>query len=278
MEMGEGKVVQNTRGIPTTVQSLSTDLAALGVMPGMTLLVHSSLSSLGWVCGGPVAVILALETVLGPQGTLVMPTHSGDLSDPANWENPPVPEAWWDIIRQTMPAYDPDLTPTRGIGIIPECFRKQKGVLRSGHPQASFAAWGAQASRITEDHSLDFAFGEGSPLARIYDLEGWVLLLGVGYGNNTSLHLAEHRAMYPGRRLTEDGAPVLIDGQRKWVTVQDIEENTSDFEVLGKHFARETGLVRCGRVADAQALLMPQRPLVDYAVQWMEKNRQESAS
>jgi len=63
---------------PITVDSLKEDLTELGVTPGMVLLVHSSLSSLGFVSGGPVAVILALEEVLGPKGTLIMPTHSGN--------------------------------------------------------------------------------------------------------------------------------------------------------------------------------------------------------
>jgi aminoglycoside 3-N-acetyltransferase len=271
--MSESDAIQRTQGDPATVQSLGTDLSAMGITPGMTLLVHSSLSALGWVCGGPVAVILALESVLGPRGTLVMPTHSGHLSDPAEWENPPVPRAWWELIRQTMPAYDPDLTPTRGTGDIPECFRKQRGVRRSSHPQVSFAAYGAQAPVIVEGHSLDFGLGEGSPLARLYGLEGWVLLLGVGHENNTSLHLAEYRANYPGQRLKKCGAPMLVEGHREWVEFQDIEVDETDFEEIGECFARETGLVRQGRVACATALLMPQRPLVDYAVQWIERNR-----
>ena len=95
--MSELETVQRTSGLPATVSSLSSDLANLGIAPGMVLLVHASLSALGWVCGGPVAIILALEDVLGPDGTLIMPTHSGDLSDPKDWENPPVPEAWWEL-------------------------------------------------------------------------------------------------------------------------------------------------------------------------------------
>ena len=121
-------------GPPATIQSLRADLLNLGLPPGATVLVHSSMKSLGWVSGGPVAIILALEMALGHEGTLVMPTHSSDLSDPAYWRNPPVPAAWWPVIRDTMPAFDPDLTPTRGMGKIPETFRRGRGVVRSTTP------------------------------------------------------------------------------------------------------------------------------------------------
>ena len=129
-----------------TIPTLVADFVALGIRPGMVLIVHSSLKSLSAeVNGGAVAVVLALEQVLGTEGTLVMPTHSPQLSNPANWVAPPVPEAWWKTMRETMPAFDQALTPTFRMGIIPETFRKQSGVLRSNHPDASFAAWGKYA-------------------------------------------------------------------------------------------------------------------------------------
>ena len=178
--MSEKDVIEKSK-IPQTRESLKKDLKKIGVRPGMVLLAHSSMSSVGWICGGAVSFILALEEVIGEQGTLVMPAHSGDLSDPAKWENPPVPEEWWETIREAMPAFEPDLTPTRGVGKVAETFRKQRGAIRSLHPQVSFAAWGKYAEYITSGHSLENAFGEKSPLAKIYELDGYVLLAGVSH-------------------------------------------------------------------------------------------------
>jgi len=85
-----------------TRKSLADQFRELGVNHGDTLLLHSSLRSLGWVNGGAEAVILALLDVLGNTGMLMVPTQSSDNSDPANWQHPPVPEAWKPIIRETM--------------------------------------------------------------------------------------------------------------------------------------------------------------------------------
>jgi aminoglycoside 3-N-acetyltransferase len=274
--MSEGATIAASTA-PATVESLREDLRALGVTAGLTLLVHSSLSALGWVNSGPEAVIAALEAALGPEGTLVMPAHSSGLSEPSHWQNPPVPPEWWPTIRATMPAYDPTLTVTRGMGAIAECFRKRAGVRRSSHPHHSFAAWGRQAEAATRDHPLVPSLGDGSPLARVYDLDGWVLLLGVGHANNTSLHLAEYRAGLPGARHIQQGAPVRVDGERRWLTFEDLDLNDEDFPALGDAFARETGLERRGPVGTrrerATARLMPQRALVDFGVEWLRENR-----
>src|SRR5215831_12542887 len=110
-----------------------TDLEALGVRPGGSLMVHSSLSSLGYVPGGVTAVIEALQRAIGPRGTLAMPAHS--------WERAGKGDFTFDV-RKTPSC----------VGAISESFRKIPGVVRSLHPTHSVAALGPRAGFLTEGH------------------------------------------------------------------------------------------------------------------------------
>ena len=258
---------------PVTTGGIATDLRDLGVEPGDSLLVHASLSSLGWVCGGPPAVVDALQRVLTEDGTLAMPTHTPGHSDPSWWENPPVPESWYETIRETMPPFRPEVTPTWGMGAVAECFRSYPEVRRSDHPNFSFAAWGNDAASVVAGHELDSRLGEGSPLARLYDLDGRVLFLGTDHGTNTSLHLAEYRTDGIPETVTR-GAPVLEDGERRWVTYEDIAVDTDDFPACGAAFEeREPAAVRTGTVGVGSAKLLETRPMVDFAADWFDANR-----
>ena len=263
--MNEQRVILRSSK-PVTVDSLKEDLLRLGIQAGDSLIVHSSLSKIGWVCGGPVAVVRALMETVTDEGNLVMPTHSGDYSEPSKWMLPPVPESWWETIRETMPAFDPKTTPSRGMGAIPECFRTFEGVRRSGHPALSFAAWGKDAEWIVHDHSLEYGLGERSPLARVYDLDGKVLLLGAQYDSNTSFHLAENRVPNPPQ--TWEGAPILENGRRVWRKYREVAFDTDRFDELGEDFEAACEVTR-GVVGVAESRLFRQRAAVDYAVGWL---------
>ena len=255
---------------PRTRESLARELSRLGIRDGGVLLLHSSLSALGWVCGGAVAVVEALLDALGPAGTLVVPTHTTGNSDPAVWTDPPVPRHWWADVRAHMPAYDPRITPSTGVGTIPEVLRNWPDTVRSEHPQTSFAALGPRSAVITRDHRLGSALGEHSPLARLYELHADVLLLGAGHESNTSMHLAEYRVRIP--RRGRSGAAVAGPGGRRWVAWDDVDINASDFGRIGRELD-DAGLSTSGRVGSAHSRLMRQREVVDFAVGWMERER-----
>jgi aminoglycoside 3-N-acetyltransferase len=158
------------------------------------------------------------------------------------------------------------------MGVIPELFRTWPGVLRSNPPVGSFAAYGPQAVYLTSNHQLLDEFGETSPLGRLYQLDGHVMLLGVPHHNNTSLHLAEHRAHWPGKRYIQEGTAMLVDGKRQWVTFQMLDLESADFNMIGDLYEETHGIPR-GQVGKAEVRFMKQRPLIDYAVEWMQKNR-----
>ena len=211
-------------GAPITRARLVDDLRALGVETGDVLCVHSALSRLGWVPGRAQTVLLALLDAVGPSGTLVFPAQTSHLSDPAAWENPPVPSDWVPTLRAELPGFDPALTPTFFMGAVPELARCHPDAVRSHHPLLSFVAIGARASELMHPHDLAPAFGEGSPLARMEAAGASALLLGVDHGHCTALHLAEYRAAWPSKRHADVSAPILDgDGERIWHTWRDLD-------------------------------------------------------
>ena len=203
-----------------TSAGIEADLGRLGVRRGGVLVVHSSLAALGWVCGGAQAVADALLAAVGEDGTVVVPAHTNSNSDPAEWLHPPVPEGWWPAIREHMPAYDPGATPAPFMGAVAESLRTRPGARRSAHPHYSFAAVGPHADEITSGHELERGFGAGSPLARVEELDGDVLLLGVDHGRNSSLHVAETRVPIPARERS--AAAVMTAAGRRWETWEDV--------------------------------------------------------
>lgn len=269
--MSEIDLIQRTTR-PGTVESITNDLISLGVADGDVLVVHSSLSALGWVAGGAAAVVDALLQAVGTSGTVTMPAHSGDWSDPSGWANPPVPPTWWTDIIEGRPAFDPYATPLREMGAVAENLLTRRATLRSHHPLHSHMAHGRHAEAIVAEHPLDDSFGDRSPLGRIYDLGAKVLLLGVGHGQNSSLHLAEFRARWPGKRTVQFSSRVMTSDGPRTTTWRESAPDADDFETLGEHLEQSCD-IRVARVAQAECRLADMRTIVDAAVPWFATNR-----
>lgn len=257
---------------PVTRNDILLALQSLGIRRGQSMMVHTALGSIGYVIGGAQAVIEALIEAVGPDGTIMMPTQSWKNLDPEAGVHAEIPSEYWHLVREYWPAYDKALTPTNTMGAVAEMFRSWPGTIRSDHPARSVAAWGKNAAHLTANHDLSNIFGDGSPLGRLYDLDGSVLLIGVGYDKNTSLHLADARAEHPGKRNSVEHSAVMEDGRRVWKAYETLYVDGVDFPEIGAAFEREHD-VKKTQLGGAELRLMPVRPLVDFAVAWIEQNR-----
>ncbi len=165
-------------GRPAAIR-LAGDLTNLGVRPGGVLLVHASLSSFGYVPGGPATVIDALQRALTPAGTLLIPALS------------------YATVNADQPIFHLQNTPSC-IGAIPEFFRTREGTLRSASPTHSVCATGPRAAELVADQHLDDTpVGRHSPFRRLRDVGGQLLFLGCGMRPNTSMHGVEEVAGTP---------------------------------------------------------------------------------
>ena len=226
---------------------VADQLRELGVGEGGVLLAHTSFRAVRPVEGGPVGLIEALRDALGPDGTLVMPSWSGDDDDP----------------------FDPLTTPAPpSLGVVADTFWRLPGVLRSNHFHA-FAAAGPAAARITSGPLPLPPHIPESPVGRVHDLDGQVLLLGVGHDADTTLHLAELLAGVPYRvpsycTVLQDGRPVRID----------YGENDHCCERFGfaDEWLRARGLQAERRVEHAQARLARARDIVEVTLERLERD------
>jgi aminoglycoside 3-N-acetyltransferase len=255
-----------------TRESLGVAFRDLGVRPGQTLLLHASLSSMGWVVGAAIGVVQAILDVLGGVGTLVVPAQTADNRDPASSVDPVLSPDCWRIVREHLPAFDKALTPSYRMGRIAELVRTWPGAQRSDHPQTSFAAVGARAKELMAGHLLTSPLGEDSPLARLEEIGAYVLLLGVGMEKASCFHLAEYRVPDPPLRINK--CVVAGPDGRKWVEYPGISLDDSDFGLLGKSFESErSDLVACGSVGSALCRLFAIKPAVAFAQLWLQERR-----
>jgi len=249
------KVKKPSQGLE--VDGIVHGLRALGLAPGDVVLVHSSLSSLGYVEGGAEAVIDALLGAVGPEGTVLVPTLTG--SEGLDADHPPV--------------YDPDETPC-WTGRIPEAFRQRPDAVRSLHPTHSVAALGPRAHELTAGHEHSLTpCGPDSPYGRLARLGGYILLLGVGHEVNTTFHLVEEIVgvpyhMQPGLVA----AQVIEQGRARTIHLMIHRYGSPrEFRRLEPVF-RERGIQRDGQIGEAHVRLIDAGRMVELACQALRQD------
>ena len=179
--------------IVTTKDELLSLFSDLGLKTGDDIMVHSSMRTLGHVVNGALDVIDALvECVDINKGTILMPSHTGQLTDPSEWTNPPLSKEHVDILTSSMLPFDKKITPIRGRGIVSETFLSYPGIRRSEHPLNSVSALGKRSSFYTNNHDFDEPEGINSPVGKLYKNNGNIL--GIGVNRFTAIHLAEYIA------------------------------------------------------------------------------------
>ncbi|GAB3838311.1 hypothetical protein GCM10029963_04260 [Micromonospora andamanensis] len=183
-----------------STRQLCDQLAAMGLAPRRAVLVHASMRAVGPVDGGAAALLAALRRVVGraavvvPAQTAYNSTSSPEFRAATTGLTPTEVARHIDRIE----AFDPAITPSRGMGVLAEQVRQSPAAVRSRHPQTSFAAVGHGAAELMRVHDLDCHLGDRSPLGALYDADATVLLLGVDHRVCTAYHLAEYRL--PDRR------------------------------------------------------------------------------
>jgi aminoglycoside N3'-acetyltransferase len=222
-------------------------LRELGVQPGGVLLVHTSYRAVRPVEGGPAGLIHALQDALGPKSTLVMPSWGADDNSP----------------------FDPDVTPAAAdLGVVADTFWRLPGVRRSDHVFA-FAATGPAAEHILSDPLPLPPHIPESPVGRVHELGGQVLLLGVSHDANTTLHLAELLADVPYR--VPKHCTVLREGRPVRIEYQENDHCCARFTLLDE-WLRALGLQQEGWVGHAIARLARTRDIVSVAIERLRQD------
>ena len=161
------------------INKIAKDLHALGIRPGNTVLVHSSMKSLGPVPGGAETVIQGLLKALGDEGTLLFPAFS------------------FSAVNRKNPVFDVKNTPCC-VGALPEYFRTRPGTIRSIHPTHSVTGIGKKAEMLLSENQKDTTpCGEFSPFRKMRTDGDWILFIGCTVAPNTTMHAVEELIQPP---------------------------------------------------------------------------------
>lgn len=249
----------------STKEDIKRQLEAIGIQKGMLLMIQGDIKNLGYICGGAQALLEAIMDCIGFEGTIVMPSFTPDVLDPACMKNLCIDKENWEYVRKESMPFDKKLSaPNKEDELVLQLLRND-GVVRSYHPNYSFVAWGKYAKIICDKHALHFGLSKDSPLGRIYELNGFVLMLGKDYKDCTMFHLAHYNGdTLPIKIVT---APIEKNNKLNWKDMLDLDLNDEGFDIIGE-IMEERKIVRSMYIGTGQCRLYSSREAVNIATSY----------
>ena len=223
-----------------TKSELKAQLSAMGFKGTETVIIHSSLKSIGEVENRAEGIIDALQEFFA-EGLLVFPSMT------------------YSLVSDKQPVFSVRDTPCC-VSALPEIFRKRPGVIRSLHPTHAVAAIGKDAAEFVEGHEkFDSPAHPDSPWGKLYKRNAKIMFVGTKTIHcNTFLHGVEEWLPVPGMLTEEPQQLVVYDYEGKRIEVpsrRHVGSHSKWYHLMYPTFC-EAGALTEGKFGDAQVFVV----------------------
>lgn len=259
------KTINETNN-PLTKNDILKALKALGLHSKSKVEVHASLSTFGFIVNKQYDVIDALIDTI-TEGVIIMPAHTSEMTNPRDWENPPVPKEWIPIIEDNRKPFDPQVFMPERIGIIAKTFLLYPEVKRTLHPEVSLSVY----NKTNDPHWLNHGFDDRElihPLYKLKEEKGHILMMGTDFYTCSSIHLSEFMSEYA--TIDEYEYKIKVDNKiiKKTITTKYFDDDDINFKAISETYIKQykdTDAYKQVKVGNATLTLIEADKLFDIA-------------
>ncbi len=254
----------NNSEFPITKDHLLSEFTKLGINSDDIVMVHTSVSSFGYIVNGAYDIIDALREIVS-DGIVIVPGHTTENSRVEEWQRPPVPKEWHDTIKRCIRPTNRDTEPT-GIGAVPRVFSRYNDIYRTEHPFVSLMYYGTDIPEQLKNQPLDKPHSYNGPFGYLYENNVKLLMLGTEYDNLTFMHLACNINNGPYTVVESN----IYDGNSIKRISFDIEDDDTDlFNIIGNKFEEDKPeSIKIRKIGNATCKLINGKEIVDYTLNY----------
>lgn len=233
MASKQAEIIGKTKK-PLTKNDIVEGLKKLGIKADSKLEVHASLSAFGFVVNKAYDLVDALMDVV-KKGVIIVPAHTSEMTNPRDWENPPVPESWFEIIEENRKAFDPEVFIPERVGVFAQTFEHYPNVLRTYHPEVSLSVY----NQTDDPHWLDHGFDDRDCIHPLYKLQaegGKILMMGTDFKTVSSIHLTEYLSDYASLSHYDYKIKMGNEFIKKTITTKYFDDDDLNFDIIAKRY------------------------------------------